>query len=48
MLINKMRKEIEDTFDIDKFYHNESNISLNIQKEAVDWENKNKSKYEKV
>jgi len=48
MLINKMRKEIEDIFDIDKFYHNEGNISLNIQKEAVDWENKNKSKYEKV
>ena len=43
-----MRKEIEETFDIDEFYYNEGNISLNIQKEAIDWENKNKSKYEKV
>ncbi len=43
-----MRKEIENTFNIDEFYHNKRNISLNIQKEAIDWENKNKSRYEKV
>ena len=43
-----MRKEIENTFDIDEFYHNKGNISLNIQKEAIDWENKHKSKYEKI
>ena len=48
ILINKMRTEIENTFDIDEFYHNKGNISLNIQKEAIDWENKHKSKYEKI
>lgn len=48
ILINKMRKEIENTFNIDEFYHKKGNISLNIQKEAVDWENKHKSKYEKI
>lgn len=40
ILINKMRKEIEENFDVDEFYQKEGFIPLNVQNEAIEWENK--------
>lgn len=38
LLINKMRKEIENEFNINEFYKKEGNITLNVQKEAIELE----------
>lgn len=39
LLINKMRKEIENKFDVSEFYKKEGSITLNVQTEAIEWEN---------
>ena len=39
LLINKMRKEIENKFNVSEFYEKEGNITLKVQKEANEWEN---------
>ena len=44
LLINKMRKEIENEFNINEFYEKEGNITLNVQKEAIELEKTNKLK----
>ena len=35
-----MHKEIEENFDVDEFYQKEGFIPLNVQNEAIEWENK--------
>lgn len=44
LLINKMRKEIENEFNINEFYEKEGNITLNVQKEAIKLEKSDKLK----
>lgn len=44
LLINKMRKEIENKFNINEFYEKEGNITLNVQKEAIKLEKTDKLK----
>ena len=44
LLINKMRKEIENEFNINEFYEKKGNITLNIQKEAIKLEKTDKLK----
>lgn len=44
LLINKMRKEIENEFNINEFYEKEGNITLNVQKEAIKLEKTDKLK----
>lgn len=39
LLINKMRKEIENEFDVSEFYKKGGSITLNVQTEAIEWEN---------
>lgn len=45
LLINKMRKEIENKFNVSEFYEKEEKITLEVQTEAIEWENKNKMKF---
>lgn len=40
LLINKIRKEIENNFDVNEFYEKQGLITLNVQNEAIEWENK--------
>ena len=42
--ITKLRKEIENKFNISQFYEKDGKISLEVQKEAIEWENKGKMK----
>ena len=44
LLINKLRKEIENKFDVSQFYEKDGNITLEVQNEAIEWENKGKMK----
>lgn len=44
LLINKMRKEIENEFNINEFYEKKGNITLNVQKEAIKLEKTDKLK----
>lgn len=39
LLINKIRKEIENNFDVKKFYEKQGFITLNTQNDAIKWEN---------
>ena len=38
LLINKMRKEIENKFNVSEFYEKEGKITLEVQTEAIEWE----------
>ena len=44
LLINKLRKEIENKFDVSQFYEKDGKITLEVQNEAIEWENKGKMK----
>ena len=39
LLINKIRKEIENNFNVNEFYEKQGLITLNVQNEAIEWEN---------
>lgn len=44
LLITKLRKEIENKFDVSRFYEKDGKITLEVQNEAIEWENKGKMK----
>lgn len=44
LLITKLRKEIENKFDVSRFYEKDGKITLDVQNEAIEWENKGKMK----
>lgn len=44
LLIMKLRKEIENKFNVSQFYEKDGKIPLEVQKEAIEWEKEGKMK----